>query len=674
MVALTFPDGARREYPDGITGLDIAKGISPSLAKRTVAMALDGKLADLSDSIAKDAKIEFVSREDPRALELIRHDAAHVLAEAVQTLWPGTQVTIGPVIENGFYYDFFRNQPFTPEDFPAIEKKMREIVARDKPFTKEEWDREKTKEVFRGRGESFKVELVDAIPGDEPIKIYRQGEWFDLCRGPHMTSTGKVGNAFKLMKVAGAYWRGDSNNPMLTRIYGTAFAKQEELDAYLKQIEEAEKRDHRKLGRELDLFHFQEEGPGVVFWHAKGWSLFQSIIAYMRRRLEGEYDEVNAPQLLDKSLWETSGHWAWFRENMFAAQSAGDEAEDKRIFAIKPMNCPGHVQIFKHGLKSYRDLPMRLSEFGAVSRYEPSGALHGLMRVRAFTQDDAHIFCTEEQLAAECLKINDLILSTYADFGFEEIVVKLSTRPDKRVGTDEMWDHAEDVMMRVLKQIEAQSGGRIKTGINPGEGAFYGPKFEYVLRDAIGRDWQCGTTQVDFNMPGRFGAFYVDHDGQKKTPVMVHRAICGSMERFLGILIEHYAGHFPLWLAPVQAVVATITAEADVYAKEVLAALRAAGLRAEADLRNEKINYKVREHSLAKVPALLVVGRTEAAERTVSVRRLGSPDKRTMPLEAALQALLEEAAPPDLRRSSGLSTEGKPESHLTLDSHHEVSR
>jgi threonyl-tRNA synthetase len=651
-IHLTFPDGATREYPKSISGLDIAKGISPSLAKRTVAMALDGEVADLGDPIERDAKIEFINRDDARALELIRHDAAHVLAEAVQSLWPGTQVTIGPVIENGFYYDFFRNEPFTPEDFAAIEKKMREIVARDKPFTKEVWSREKTKQVFRDKGEAFKVELVDAIPGDEPIKIYFQGDWFDLCRGPHMTSTGKVGNAFKLMKVAGAYWRGDSNNPMLTRIYGTAFAKQEELDAYLKQIEEAEKRDHRKLGRELDLFHFQEEGPGVVFWHPKGWTIFQQLIAYMRRRLTGDYSEVNAPQILDKVLWETSGHWDWYRENMFAAQSAGDEAEDKRWFALKPMNCPGHVQIFKHGLKSYRDLPLRLAEFGVVHRYEPSGAMHGLMRVRGFTQDDAHVFCTEEQLADECLKINDLILSTYADFGFEgDLTVKLSTRPEKRVGTDEMWDHAERVMATVLSEIQAQGHNRIKTAINPGEGAFYGPKFEYVLRDAIGRDWQCGTTQVDFNLPERFGAFYIDHDGSKKAPVMVHRAICGSMERFIGILIEHFAGNFPLWLAPVQAVVTTITSEGDEYAKVVAAAARRAGLRVEIDLRNEKINYKVREHSLAKIPALLVVGKKEAESHSVSIRRLGSDGQTVMPTTDAIAALVEEATPPDVKRA-----------------------
>jgi threonyl-tRNA synthetase len=652
MVALTFPDGARREYPSGTTGLDVAKGISPSLAKRTVAMALDGTLADLIDAIDRDARIEFISREDPRALELVRHDAAHVLAEAVQTLWPGTQVTIGPVIENGFYYDFFRNQPFTPEDLPVIEKKMREIIARDKPFTKEVWTREKAKKTFRDMGEAFKVELIDAIPADQQIKIYKQGDWFDLCRGPHMTSVGKVGNAFKLMKVAGAYWRGDSNNPMLTRIYGTAFTKQDELDTYLHQLEEAEKRDHRKLGREMDLFHFQEEGPGTVFWHANGWTIFQEIVAYMRRRLKGDYQEVNAPQLLDKSLWETSGHWGWFRENMFQATSASDDTEDERVYAIKPMNCPGHIQIFKHGLKSYRDLPLRLAEFGAVHRYEPSGALHGLLRVRGFTQDDAHVFCTEEQMADECLKINDLILSTYADFGFTgDLTVKLSTRPEKRVGSDEAWDHAENIMHDVLKRIETQGHNqRIKTTINPGEGAFYGPKFEYVLRDAIGRDWQCGTTQVDFNLPERFEAFYIAADGSKKTPVMIHRAICGSMERFLGVLLEHYAGHLPLWLSPKQAVIATITSDADDYAHEATIAARNLGLRVDSDLRNEKINYKVREHSLAKVPVLLVVGKKEGADRTVSIRRLGKESQEVMPLDAALRSLADEATPPDLRR------------------------
>jgi threonyl-tRNA synthetase len=624
---------------------------------------------DLDDPIGRDARIEFISREDPRALELIRHDAAHVLAEAVQTLYPGTQVTIGPVIENGFYYDFSRDEPFTPDDFPAIEAKMREVIARDRPFTKEVWSREKAREVFREKGELFKVELVDAIPESEDVKIYAQGDWFDLCRGPHMTSTGKVGNAFKLMKVAGAYWRGDSNNPMLTRIYGTAWASQEDLERYLKQLEEAEKRDHRRLGREMDLFHFQEEGPGVVFWHPKGWTVFQELIAYMRRRLAADYDEVNAPQILDKSLWETSGHWGWYRENMFVTKT-----EDERVFAIKPMNCPGHVQIFKHGLKSYRDLPLRLAEFGSVSRYEPSGALHGLMRVRAFTQDDAHIFCTEEQLAAECLKINDLILSTYADFGFtENIVIKLATRPEKRVGTDAMWDHAEDVLRALLDRIARESGGRITTGVNPGEGTFYGPKLEYTLRDAIGREWQCGTTQIDFNLPERFGAFYIDADGQKKQPVMVHRAICGSMERFIGILIEHFAGHFPLWIAPVQAVVATITSDADDYARKVVGAAKKAGLRVEADLRNEKITYKVREHSLAKVPVLLVVGKKEAAERTVSIRRLGSQEQRSAPLDDALASLRAEAVPPD-RRGLLPEDEGLPDRHLTLNGHHIIER
>ncbi|WP_420103284.1 threonine--tRNA ligase [Bosea sp. (in: a-proteobacteria)] len=656
-ISLTFPDGAQREFPSGITGADIAKGISPSLLKRTVAMALDGTVVDLSDPIERDARIEFLNREDPRALELIRHDTAHVLAEAVQELFPGTQVTIGPVIDNGFFYDFARNEPFTPDDLPVIEKKMREIIARDKPFTKEVWSRDKAKDFFAAKGEAYKVELVDAIPADQTLKMYAQGDWIDLCRGPHMTSVGKVGNAFKLMKTAGAYWRGDSNNAMLTRIYGTAFAKQEELDAYLKQIEEAEKRDHRKLGREMDLFHFQEEGPGVVFWHSKGWRLFQEIIAYMRRRLAADYEEVNAPQVLDKSLWETSGHWGWYQDNMFAVKSASafenpnDKERDHKVFALKPMNCPGHVQIFKHGLKSYRDLPIRLAEFGNVHRYEPSGALHGLMRVRGFTQDDAHIFCTEEQLAAECLKINDLILSVYADFGFDQdLVIKLSTRPEKRVGSDALWDHAEEVMGKVLEQIAAQSGNRIKTEINPGEGAFYGPKFEYVLRDAIGRDWQCGTTQVDFNLPERFGAFYIGADGEKKQPVMVHRAICGSLERFTGILIEHHAGHFPLWLAPEQVIVCPIVSDADAYAEEVTMALLSEGIRARADLRNEKISYKVREHSLAKIPVILAVGKREAEEKTVTVRRLGSQAQTVMPLSDALATLIGEAQAPDLER------------------------
>ncbi len=651
MIHVTFPDGAKRAFEPGVSGLDIAKSISPSLAKRTVAMIRDGALVDLAETLAEDASLEFVARDDPRALELIRHDAAHVLADAVQSLWPDTQVTIGPVIENGFYYDFYRATPFTPEDFPAIEKRMREIVARDEPFVRTIVPREEAKSFFETKGEAFKVELIDSIPPGEDLRLYSQGGWTDLCRGPHMTSTGKIGEAFKLMKVAGAYWRGDSTKPMLSRIYGAAFAKKEELDAYLKQIEEAERRDHRKLAREMDLFHFQEEGPGSIFWHPKGWTIFQTLTAYMRRRLADDYQEVNAPQVLDKKLWEISGHWGWYRESMFMARPAGDEAEgeDERVYAIKPMNCPGHVQIFKNGLRSYRELPLRLAEFGAVNRYEPSGALHGLMRVRSFTQDDAHIFCTEEQLAAECHKINELILSVYSHFGFDKIVVKLSTRPDKRVGTDAMWDHAEDVMSRVLDEIKARHGDVVTTAVNPGEGAFYGPKFEYVLRDAIGRDWQCGTTQVDFNLPERFGAFYIAPNSEKTTPVMVHRAICGSMERFIGILLEHYAGHLPLWLAPIQAVVCTITAEGDDFAVQFAAKAKKRGLRVETDLRNEKINYKVREHSLAKIPALIAVGRKEAAEDTVSVRRLGSNAQTTMGADEAIQSLLAEAVPPDLR-------------------------
>jgi threonyl-tRNA synthetase len=651
MIELVFPDGAARPFGASVSGRDVAAAISKSLAKKAVAYALDGEVRDLADPVGRSGRVEILTRDDPRALTLIRHDAAHVLAEAVQELFPGTQVTIGPVIENGFYYDFHRDEPFTLDDLPKIEAKMREIIARDASFTKELWSREEAKRVFAAKGEAFKVELVDAIPPGEDLKIYRQGQWFDLCRGPHMASTGQVGNAFKLMKVAGAYWRGDAKNPMLSRIYGTAWANQAELEQYVHMLEEAEKRDHRRLGREMDLFHFQEEGPGVVFWHAKGWTIFQELIAYMRRRLKRlGYQEVNGPQVLDKSLWETSGHWGWYRENMFQVRTAGEEADDDRVFALKPMNCPGHVQIFKHGLKSYRDLPLRLAEFGVVHRYEPSGALHGLLRVRGFTQDDAHVFCTEAQMAEECLKINDLILSTYEDFGFGEIVVKLSTRPEKRVGTDAMWDHAEAVMQDVLAEIERRSGGRVKTSINPGEGAFYGPKFEYVLRDAIGRDWQCGTTQVDFNLPERFGAFYVDADGSKKPPVMIHRAICGSMERFLGILIENHAGHLPLWLAPLQVVVATITSDADDYAQRLVETLLDAGLRAEADVRNEKINYKVREHSLAKVPVMLVVGKREAEEGTVSIRRLGSRDQQSATLADAMAALVDEATPPDVKR------------------------
>ncbi len=645
MISVTFPDGASRQFAAGTSGTEIARSISPSLLKRTVAMAIDGVVSDLADPVEKDARIEFLTRDDPRALELIRHDCAHVLAEAVQSLFPGTQVTIGPVIENGFYYDFYRAEPFTPEDFPAIEKRMREIIARDAPFTKEVWTHDRAKSHFETAGEAFKVELVDMIAEGEDLKIYKQGTWLDLCRGPHMTSTGKIGSAFKLMKVAGAYWRGDSKRPMLSRIYATAFANAEMLEQHLRQIAEAERRDHRKLAREMDLFHFQEEGPGTVFWHPKGWTLFQTLINYMRRRQNAAgYIEVNTPQVLDRALWEASGHWQTYRENMFITKT-----EDDRVFALKPMNCPGHVQIFKNGLKSYRDLPLKIAEFGIVHRYEPSGALHGVLRVRAFTQDDAHIFCTDDQILEEGMKVNDLILSIYSDFGFDDIVIKLSTRPEKRVGSDAIWDKAETALARVLEKV-AERGG-IKTSINPGEGAFYGPKLEYVLRDAIGRDWQCGTLQVDFNLPGRFGAFFIDANSEKITPVMLHRAMLGSLERFTGILIEHYAGHLPLWLSPVQIMVCTITQDVDDYALEVMAEARQRGLRVEGDLRNEKITYKVREHSLAKLPVLLVVGKKEAADRTVSVRRLGGSDQTSMTLESALTALSQEAIAPDLRLS-----------------------
>ena len=641
-VTITFPDGNTRQVAAGTTGLDVAKGISPSLAKRTVAMQLDGILSDLSDPILKDAKINFVARTDAAALELIRHDAAHVMAEAVQALWPGTQVTIGPVIDNGFYYDFAKAEPFVPGDMAKIEKKMHEIIAKNAPFTKQVWSRDKAKQVFRDKGELFKIELVDAIPADQDLKIYSQGEWLDLCRGPHMTSTGSIGKAFKLQRFAGAYWRGDSSKPQLQRIYGTAWATQEELDAYLKQIEEAEKRDHRKLGREMDLFHFQEEAPGSVFWHAKGWTLFQTLINYMRRQQQkAGYQEVNSPDMMEKHFWELSGHWENYGENMFTTT-----LPDERVFCCKPMNCPGHVQIYKHGLKSYRDLPYKIAEFGKVHRYEPSGALHGMLRVRHFTQDDAHIFITEDQIMEECLKINDLMLAIYKDFGFEDIFIKLSTRPEKRVGADHLWDKAEKALGDVLDEVKRQSNGRVKTALQPGEGAFYGPKLEYVLKDAIGREWQCGTTQVDFNLAGRLGAFYIDEHSNKVTPVMIHRAMFGSLERFTGILIENYAGHFPLWLAPLQAVVASITSDADGYANEVVGQLQAAGLRVELDLRNEKIGYKVREHSLAKVPLILAVGMRDAEGRSVSVRRLGSQDKIVKPLDEAVAAFKEEAREP----------------------------
>ncbi|MEM8551416.1 MAG: threonine--tRNA ligase [Pseudomonadota bacterium] len=641
MIKITFPDGNVREFTPGVTGAEIAASISKSLGKKAVAMTVDGVLADLSDPISRDAEITIVTRTDDAALELIRHDAAHVMAEAVQALFPGTQVTIGPVIKDGFYYDFYRETPFTTDDLPVIEAKMREIIAANKPFTKEVWSRERAHETFKQMGEKFKVELVDAIPDGQDLTIYRQGDWFDLCRGPHMVSTGNIGDAFKLMKVAGSYWRGDSDRETLSRIYGTAWADKKALSAHLTMLEEAEKRDHRRLGREMDLFHFQEEAPGSVFWHTKGWRQFQTLIEYMRRRQEqAGYEEINTPEMMDIALWEASGHAEKFREAMYLA-----EPKDERCFAIKPMNCPGHIQVFKYGLRSYRDLPTKLAEFGKVHRYEPSGALHGLMRVRAFTQDDAHIFCTEDQLASECLKVNDLILSIYSDFGFDDVAIKFSDRPEQRVGSDEVWDRSEAALREVL-----ESTGRPWT-LNSGEGAFYGPKLEYVLKDAIGRDWQCGTLQVDFNMPGRLGAFYISPEGEKRVPVMLHRALFGSLERFLGILIENYAGHLPLWLSPMPVAVATIVSEVDDYARQVTAELKAAGLVAEADLRNEKINYKVREHSAAKVPVILVVGAREAEDRTVNMRRLGSRETQTLPLDEAVAALALEATPPDIRRA-----------------------
>jgi len=640
-ISLTFPDGSSRSFKSGVTGREVAEQIAKSLAKKAVAVQLDGKTRDLGEPIKSDAKIRILTRDDPEALSLIRHDAAHVMAEAVQEIYPGTQVTIGPVIENGFYYDFAREEPFTPEDLPKIESKMREIVARDRPFTCEVVDRKKAKDLFKKKGEAFKVELIDAIPEGEEIKLYSQGDWLDLCRGPHMTSTGKVGKGFKLLKIAGAYWRGDSSKPMLQRIYGTAWASEEELAAYLHQLEEAEKRDHRRLGREMDLFHFQEEAPGAVFWHPKGWALFTALIGYMRRRQNAwGYVEVNSPDMMERTLWEQSGHWEKFGDHMYVT-----ETPDERIYACKPMNCPGHVQIFKYGLKSYRDLPLRLAEFGKVHRYEPSGALHGLLRVRHFTQDDAHIFATEDQITEECIRLSEQMLSIYRDFGFDDVRIKFSDRPEKRVGSDAVWDKAEAALKRA---VEAAG---LNYELNPGEGAFYGPKLEYVLRDAIGRDWQCGTIQVDLNMPMRLGAFYIAPDGEKTVPVMIHRAMFGSLERFTGILIEHYAGHLPLWLSPIQVVVAPIVSDADAYATKVLEAAKRAGLRAEADLRNEKITYKVREHSLAKVPVLLVVGKREAEGETVSVRRLGSQEQQVMKLDAVVLMLTDEAVPPDLREA-----------------------
>jgi threonyl-tRNA synthetase len=639
MPAITLPDGSVRHFEGAVTGTTIAAAIGPGLARAALAMQVDGELKDLSREIDSDASVKFVTRKDEAALELIRHDTAHVLAEAVQALFPGTQVTIGPSIENGFYYDFARNEPFTPEDFPAIEAKMREIVARNAGFVREVWPRDEAIAFFEARGERFKAELIRDLAEDQVITIYRQGAWLDLCRGPHMRGTGDIGGAFKLMKTAGAYWRGDHRNPMLSRIYGTAWRDQKELDSYLLQLEEAERRDHRRIGKEMDLFHIQEEAVGSVFWHPKGWKLYRTVEAYIRRRQEADgYEEVRTPQLVDRKLWEESGHWEKYQKNMFIAEVVD---EDKTL-ALKPMNCPCHVQIFKQGLRSYRQLPLRMAEFGACHRFEPSGALHGIMRVRAFTQDDAHIFCTEEQIAPETVKFVALLTSVYKDFGFESFSVKFSDRPDVRAGSDEVWDRAE----AALKSACATAG--VEYTLNPGEGAFYGPKLEFVLRDAIGRDWQCGTLQVDFVLPERLDAEYVTSESGRARPVMLHRAVIGSFERFLGILIEQYAGRFPLWLAPVQAVVATIVSDADDYAAEVVEALRTAGLTVELDVSNQKINAKIREHSLHHVPNIFVLGRKEAEDRTVAIRRLGGAAQEVLPLAEAVALLAREARAPDL--------------------------
>ena len=635
-IIITFPDGNKKEVDKGINGLELASQISKSLAKESVAIKINNEIKDISLPINSDASVAILKRDSEEALELIRHDCAHVMAEAVQELFPGTQVTIGPAIENGFYYDFARDEPFTVADLPKIEKKMHDIIQRNKNFIREVWSKEESIKYFKDKGEDYKVELINDLPDNEEISIYKQGDWLDLCRGPHMVSTKQIGKAFKLMKVAGAYWRGDSSNTMLTRIYGTAWATEKDLEKHLLQIEEAEKRDHRKLGREMDLFHFQEEAPGAVFWHPKGWTLFQSLINYMRNRQDkAGYVETNTPDMMDKSLWETSGHWDKFSDMMFRT-----EAKDDKIYAIKPMNCPGAVEIFKQGLKSYRDLPFLLSEFGKVHRYEPSGALHGLMRVRAFTQDDAHIFCTEDQITQESKTVCDLILSIYKDFGFDNVRIKFSDRPEKRVGDDAIWDKAEAALMQAMEATG------LEYTLNPGEGAFYGPKLEFVLRDAIGRDWQCGTLQVDLNLPGRLGATYIGEDGNKKIPVMLHRALFGSLERFTGILIEHYAGHLPFWLSPLQAVVATITSDTDEYAYDVQKALASKGIRAEIDTRNEKIGYKIREHSNSKVPAIIAVGKKEAEDKTVSVRRIGSSETKTFKLEDIVTSLSKEAKSP----------------------------
>ena len=627
MPIITLPDGNNLNFLNKVTGLEVAEKISKSLAKQAIVVSVDGELKDLDFVIDKDCTVKIFTSKNDEGLETIRHDTAHILAMSVQELFPGTQVTIGPIIENGFYYDFARKEAFTEGDLQKIEDRMREIVDRDVITKREVWTRDKAKEHFKKKGEIYKAELIESIPKGEEVSIYFHGEWHDLCRGPHLTSTGKIGKYFRLMKVAGAYWRGDSNNEMLQRIYGTSWATQKDLDDYLKRIEEAEKRDHRKLGKEMDLFHFREESPGSVFWHEKGWALFQKLINYMRTRQDSAgYKEVNTPEVLDRLLWEKSGHWEKYGENMYTS-----ETPDKKIFAIKPMNCPGHIQVFNQGLKSYRDLPLRITEFGKVHRYEPSGALHGLLRVRAFTQDDAHIFCTEDQITSECLNVTNLILDIYKDLGFEHVILKYADRPDTRVGDDEVWDKAETSLLEAVKAT------KLEYSVNKGEGAFYGPKIEFVLRDAIGRDWQCGTLQVDLNLPGRLDASYVDKDGTKKVPVMLHRALFGSLERFIGILIEHYAGKFPFWISPLQTVVIPISEEFDDYATNVAKKIKEAGMSSVVDLKKHNLNYKIRDHSLAKIPLLLICGKKEVDSNSVTIRRMNSNKQENMDLNLFLK-------------------------------------
>ena len=645
-VTLTLPDGNQRSYPAGITAGDVAADISTSLAKKAISATVDGAHFDLQWPIDRDAQIAIHTlKDDEQALELIRHDLAHIMARAVQEIWPDVKVTIGPVIERGWYYDFDRAEPFTPEDLGRIEARMREIIAARDPVRTEVWDRPRAIAHYQALSEPYKVELIESIPGDEPLRMYWHGDWQDLCRGPHLQHTGQVpADAFRLMSVAGAYWRGDSTRPMLQRIYGVAFKTRQDLKDYLHFLEEAEKRDHRRLGREMSLFHFQEEAPGMVFWHPDGWTIYRELEDYMRRRLDAAgYREIKTPQVVDRKLWEASGHWDKYRENMYITEIDEEHANEKRVNALKPMNCPCHVQVFNQGIKSYRDLPLRLAEFGSCHRYEAHGALHGLMRVRGFTQDDAHIFCTEDQIEDECARFIDLLSAVYRDTGFERFDIKLSTRPDVRVGSDAIWDKAEQALASAIKSV------RNDYEVDPGEGAFYGPKLDFKLTDAIGREWQCGTFQADFNLPDRLDATYVGADGDKHRPVMLHRAVLGSFERFLGILIENYSGKMPFWLAPRQVVVASIVTGANAYVEEVVAGLRARGVRAEADLRNEKINYKVRDHSLAKVPVILACGDREVAERTVTVRRLGEKRTEVQPLDTFAAAAALDATPPDLR-------------------------